>query len=31
MCDGEEGLKSLEILEAAYKSAKLKKIVKFPL
>ena len=31
ICDGREGLKSLEILEAAYKSAKLKKIVKFPL
>ena len=31
MCDGEEGLKSLEILEAAYKSSRLKKVINLPL
>ena len=31
ICDGEEGLKSLELLIAAYKSARESKIVKLPL
>ena len=31
ICDGEEGLKSLEIIIAAYKSAKTGKKVKLPL
>ena len=31
ICDGSEGLKSLEILEAAYKSAQLNKVINFPL
>ncbi len=31
ICDGSEGLKSLEILEAAYESSKQKKIINLPL
>tara|TARA_B100000242_G_scaffold294385_1_gene277019 strand:+ start:8217 stop:9326 length:1110 start_codon:yes stop_codon:yes gene_type:complete len=31
ICDGSEGLKSLEILEAAYESARLKKVINLPL
>jgi len=31
MCKGEDGLKSLELLEASYKSAKEEKVIKLPL
>ena len=31
ICDGKDGLKTLEILIAAYKSAKENRLIKFPL